>query len=115
MKKLSEKQSEFSQKVAIFLIWIYSHPDWSVTLGEAWRPPEMQEIYLKQGKTKVRHSKHQDRLAIDLNLFIKGKYITDPEKYHPLGEFWELLGGIWGGRFEGFKDANHFEYKEVAT
>lgn len=83
----------------------------------------MQEIYLKQGKSKVKHSKHQDRLAIDLNLFIKGRYITDPERYRPLGEFWECLGGRWGGRFGlqkndydtkiGF-DANHFEHKGVS-
>lgn len=118
--KLSEKQQKFSQNVGMFLLWIYSHSNWTVTLGEVWRHPEMQEIYLKEGKTKVLYSKHQDRLAIDLNLFINGKYTTDKEKYRPMGEFWEhCLGGKWGGRF-GIKkkdydrkigwDSGHFEY-----
>ncbi len=117
--KLSEKQQVFARKVGFLLGWIYLHDNWGVTLGEVWRPQEMQKIYYREGKTKTLSSKHTQRLAIDLNLFISGKYIIEPEKYRPLGEFWELLGGIWGGRFGvkpndydikmGF-DANHFEY-----
>jgi len=97
--KLSEKQQIFARNVGLLLNWIYSHDNWGVTVGEVWRPQEMQEIYYQQGKTKTLSSKHTQRLAIDLNLFIAGKYVTDPEKYRPLGEFWESLGGRWGGRF----------------
>jgi len=58
-------------------------------------------IYIiKRGKTKTLYSKHTKKLAIDLNLFKDGRYITNKEKYRPLGEFWEkCLDGRWGGRF----------------
>lgn len=53
-------------------------------------------------------SLHNIRLAQDLNLFVKGKYVTSGS--HPawevLGVFWEDLDPLcrWGGRF---RDANH--------
>lgn len=62
-------------------------------------------------------SKHGRRLAIDINLFRDGVYLKNGEDYRELGEYWESLGMIWGGRFgddpatpkiEGW-DANHFE------
>lgn len=106
-KKLSEKQAEFSHKLGVFLVWIYSHPGWGVTLGEANRPIEMQRIYIEQGKSWTFGSKHLKRLAIDLNLFIDGKYTKRFKDYQPLGRMWEMLGGRWGG---SFGDAGHFEY-----
>ena len=54
-------------------------------------------------------SKHHDRLAVDLNLFKDGKYLTDTEDYRCLGEYWQRLGGIWGGEFVR-ADGNHFEW-----
>ena len=53
-----------------------------------------------------RSSKHHRKLAIDLNLFHRGKYVTDGTVHQGLGEWWESQGGIWGGRFE---DGNHYE------
>lgn len=118
--KLSEKQMAFSHKVGIFLLWIFVHPGWTVTIGEVWRPQRLQRIYYKEGKAKTLYSKHTKKLAIDLNLFKNGRYITNKEKYRPLGEFWEkCLGGRWGGRFDVKKedydkkvgwDPFHFEY-----
>jgi len=60
----------------------------------------------------MENSLHYKRLAIDLNLFIAGSYRTDTASHRPLGEFWESLGGSWGGRFD---DANHYslEHKGV--
>lgn len=117
--KLSEKQRRFSKKVALLLVWVGTHPGWSVTLGEVWRPLRLQRIYFREGKTKTLSSKHVQKLAVDLNFFINGNYITDKKKYRPLGEFWEYLGGRWGGRFGVKKkdydkkvgwDPFHFEY-----
>ena len=45
------------------------------------------------------------RLALDLNLFLDGAFLTTTEGHRPLGEFWESIGGSWGGRFN---DANHY-------
>lgn len=119
--RLSERQILFVKQLVLFLHWATLH-GMDVTLGEAWRPPEMVEIYRKQGKTEAKYSKHPDRLAIDLNLFINGKYTPKGEDYRPLGEFWESIGGRWGGRFGVPKkdwdkkigwDGNHFEYKTM--
>jgi hypothetical protein len=62
-----------------------------------------------EDKVHMENSLHYSRLAVDLNLFIKGKYIEDGqhEAWANLGHFWEGLDPqcTWGGRF---KDANHF-------
>jgi len=52
---------------------------------------------------------HYKRLAIDLNLFYSGRYLTSTKAHQQLGEFWELLGGSWGGRWQ---DGNHYSYGE---
>lgn len=81
-------------------------------VGEVKRPPEMQELYLKLGKTKVVHSKHEDCLAVDISLFIDGVYQTESEAYAPLGTFWKNLDphNVWGGDWKSFHDGNHFQY-----
>lgn len=117
--KLSQKQIIFAHNVTLFLMWIY-HQGWEVTFGEVARPKITQLIYIWAKRSKTIISKHLNRLAIDLNLFIDGVYVEDPELYRPLGEYWESLGGRWGGRF-GVKpknydkevgwDARHFEFK----
>ncbi len=56
----------------------------------------------------VKGSLHYTRLAIDVNLFRKGKHLTQTEDHGLLGEYWESLGGQWGGRWQ---DGNHYEYR----
>lgn len=104
---LSDEQWQFLQMVSRLVMMVGYQPGWKLTGGELWRPPEMVEIYAKDGRGS-KDSKHPDRLAIDLNLFIDGVYQTNTEAYKPLGEFWESIGGTWGGRFKR-KDGNHFE------
>ncbi|MBB9356801.1 M15 family metallopeptidase, partial [Escherichia coli] len=60
----------------------------------------------KTGKG-IRNSLHTLRLAVDFNLFINGEYQADTDAYRPLGEYWESIGGTWGGRFSR-ADGNHF-------
>ena len=50
-------------------------------------------------------SLHKSKLAIDLNLFRDGVYLKETENHKELGEYWESLGGSWGGRFN---DGNHY-------
>lgn len=56
-------------------------------------------------------SLHYSALAIDLNLFINGRYVEDgaDPAWANLGQFWEGLDPQcrWGGRFKS-KDSNHF-------
>ena len=100
---LRQKQTKFAQMVAKLLVQaeIFGY---EVTLGEAWRSPETCEMYAAQGKG-ISNSLHQYRLAIDINLFKGGVYLTQTEDYKRLGEWWESIGGSWGGRFN---DGNHF-------
>lgn len=115
---LSERQRQFTARVAELVRFAFSN-GLELTFGEAYRTEEQQRLHLQSGKTRTMASPHRDRLAVDLNLFIGGKYVTDGEAYRPLGEKWEALGGKWGGRF-GLRpheygtrigwDANHFEF-----
>ena len=104
-----QKQSRFIQMVARLIDWAFAN-GYELTIGEAFRTDEQQEIYVKKGTSKVKRSKHQDKLAIDLNLFIDGKYQEGTKAYTPLGDYWKDMGGIWGGDW-GW-DGNHFEYGE---
>ena len=70
-----------------------------VTLGDAYRDPRC--------PYGSKSSRHRSRLAIDLNLFRDGEYLTETEDHKDLGLWWEAAGGIWGGRFD---DGNHYEW-----
>lgn len=112
MSALSAAQQEFAHDVAL-LILEAGKMGLGVTFGEAWRPPELQQVYIQTGRSWTANSRHLDRLAVDLNLFVDGEYARDEELYVPLGEFWEALRpGLnkWGvGDGAPRKDANHFE------
>jgi hypothetical protein len=54
---------------------------------------------------------HYKRLAVDFNLFKNGAFLTETEDHRTLGEFWESIGGTWGGRFKS-PDGNHYSYGE---
>jgi peptidoglycan L-alanyl-D-glutamate endopeptidase CwlK len=76
-----------------------------------WRSQQDQDRYYAEGKTKVKRSKHQDWLAIDLAVVNddgKIQWAADG-RYQKLGEYWESLGGIWGGRWQSLRDIYHFE------
>lgn len=101
---LRKKQSRFAVMVAR-LILKAEELGYEVTLGDAYRDPRVfGEVgeYRGYGQPK---SCHKLRLAIDLNLFIDGSYRADSKAHEKLGEWWELQGGSWGGRFG---DANHY-------
>jgi hypothetical protein len=125
---MKEKQFKFCQMLGEFLVWLYQQ-GYQCQIGDAWRSTDKlklpdsntqmsyQELLLYNGKTKVKYGKHNDRLAVDLIISKDGNILTD-EKYRPIGEKWESMGGIWGGRFGVKKeeysnkigwDANHFE------
>ena len=103
---LSEKQQLFTQLIAQLIEWAGNH-GYRLTFGEAYRTPEQAKLNAKSG-AGIANSLHTQRLAVDFNLFINGQYQTSTEAYTPLGEYWESLGGVWGGRFKTRPDGNHF-------
>lgn len=105
---LREKQSVFAQLVAGLIITAKGM-GYAVTFGEAYRSSEEAARLAKAGKG-IKASLHTQRLAIDLNLFRDGKYLTSSDAHRPLGELWESLSTpdyqcCWGGRFG---DGNHY-------
>ena len=90
---LRQKQSKFVRMAALLIQFAYER-GYDLTFGDAWA---------STGHKKK--SNHYIRLAIDLNLFQNGKYLKETEDHRELGEFWESIGGSWGG---WFGDGNHY-------
>ena len=97
---LGSQQREFANAIGKLLVFIYSKEGYGVTFGDAWA---------KTGHSKT--SFHYKRLAIDLNLFLDGVWLQKTEDHTIFGEYWESLGGTWGGRFKR-KDGNHYSWGE---
>jgi len=106
MKKesLGEKQRRFTRMIADLIKFAYDN-GYELTFGDAYRDPRVfGEVGEPKGYGRSR-SNHKIRLAVDFNLFKDGKYLTSTEDHRPLGEYWESIGGSWGGRFN---DGNHY-------
>lgn len=102
---LRQKQSYFAIMLAVLIRYIYSC-GYEVTIE-----PDI------DGKGHKNNSFHYKKLAKDLNLFKNGKYLDKTEDHKQFGEFWEKIGGTWGGRFKGRRgkpkpDGNHYSYGE---
>lgn len=106
---LSEKQQLFAVKIAQLILWA-DERGLRLTFGEAYRTQEQAAINAKKG-SGISNSLHTQRLAVDLNLFVNGQYKTRTEDYRVLGEYWESIGGSWGGRFKSNPDGNHFSFE----
>lgn len=101
---LGQKQRHFTRLVGLLIEYAYQN-GFELTFGDAYRDPRLHgEMGVKKSYSSAK-SVHKLRLAVDFNLFKDGKYLTATEDYTKLGEYWESLGGCWGGRFQ---DGNHF-------
>ncbi len=101
---LGQKQRLFTRMVADLILFAYEN-GYELTVGDSYRDPR---VFGKVGIRKSyssANSLHKSRLAIDLNLFKDGQFLTRTEDHAPLGEYWESIGGTWGGRFN---DGNHY-------
>lgn len=101
---LGQKQRKFTRMIADLIVFAYSR-GYELTFGDAFRDPRLHgELGTKKGYGHPK-SAHKHRLAVDLNLFKDGQYLAGTEDHRELGEYWESMGGAWGGRFE---DGNHY-------
>jgi len=100
MKKLSlrAKQSKFLWMLAELIDFIALN-GYEATLGVGYVPP--------YSKVRKIWSLHCKRLAVDINLFHAGEYLTTTKAHRKFGIYWESLGGSWGGRFKR-RDGNHY-------
>ncbi len=104
---MSRLQEEFAQQVAN-LIKKAGELGYGVTFGEAYRTPEQSKLNAASG-SGIANSLHCERLAIDINLFKDGIYITDGTGHRDLGAWWKTLGPMYrfGGDFKR-ADWNHY-------
>jgi len=104
---MSALQEEFTRASARLILHAFDI-GYGVTYGETYRTPEQAALNAQRG-TGVTNSLHTDRLAIDLNLFKDGVYITDDTGHRQLGAWWKALGPRyrWGGDLAK-KDYNHY-------
>ncbi|MCF1458356.1 MAG: M15 family metallopeptidase [Shewanella sp.] len=104
IESLREKQTRFTKMLAQ-LINHATLLGFDVTLGDAYRDPRAFGEFGEDSVYGSTYSAHKLRLAIDLNLFYHNKYLTRTEHHKALGDYWESIGGYWGGR-NG--DGNHY-------
>lgn len=80
---------------------------YGVRLGEVFRSPEQQQIYIKTGRSKTMNSMHLKKCAADLH-FTKDGELCYPEV---LGKYWESLDVLnkAGMFWSKFKDQPHFQ------
>lgn len=105
---MSQLQERFAQDAAR-LIQKAAELGYGVTLGDAYRTPGQAQANAATG-AGIANSLHCERLAIDLNLFKDGVYITTSQGHQELGAWWKTLGPDhrWGGDFHTRPDPNHY-------
>ena len=104
--RLGEHQEAFSRDLVKLLSRAHEL-GYGVRIGEVFRTPEQQEIYIKRGRSKTRNSMHLKKCAADLH-FTRGGQLCYPAV---LGRFWESLDPLnQAGMFwKNFKDDPHFQ------
>jgi len=108
-RTLGQKQRRFAWCVSM-LIQHAMREGYEVTFGEAYRTPEQAKRNAEAG-TGIANSVHTLRLAVDLNLFKDGVFLTASEDHKPLGDYWKTLDpdARWGGDFKR-PDGNHYSF-----
>lgn len=101
---LGDKQRQFTRMIGLLIDWAYQN-GYELTFGDAYRDPRLHGSVGEKKGYGASSSNHKVRLAVDFNLFLDGRFLAATEDHKPLGEYWESLGGSWGGRFN---DGNHY-------
>jgi len=104
--KLGEHQEAFAAHLAALLCEAHKR-GYGVRIGEVERPIEMQQLYIKTGRSKTMNSMHLKKCAADLH-FTKDGVLCYPEE---LGIYWESLDPLnsAGMFWKTFKDCPHME------
>lgn len=103
---LGQRQRLFMRLLPRLIDFAYEQ-GFELSIGDGFRDPRVHgAVGVKMGYGHP-NSNHKNRLAIDLNLFKAGAFLTASEDHKLLGEYWESLHPLcrWGGRF---KDGNHY-------
>lgn len=110
---IREKQTRFAKLVPRLIDKAFAL-GYEVTIGDAFRDPRVHgEMGVKKGYGHYK-SCHKLKLAIDLNLYKDGVYLSKTSDHKKLGEWWESQDPLcrWGGRFE---DGNHYSLEHEGS
>jgi len=121
---LGEKQEIFSENVGKLIMFAYEN-GYGIRLGEVYRTKDQQTLYfegytLKKIGSSVKLAKitpksntmngyHLKKLAIDINLFKNGEWLTGKEDFKLLAEFWSELNPNNVSGYEWGWDFGHFQ------
>lgn len=121
---LREKQTDFWLMVAKLIIKA-TELGTPIFILEWTRSEATQRANVAKGASKTMKSYHLVGLAVDIvfvaDMMDDGKLNFKADAYKELGEYWETLGGVWGGRWgddpntsriEGW-DSGHFQYNTL--
>jgi hypothetical protein len=105
---LRHKQTEFAFLIAEHILWLREQ-GYEVTLGDAYRDRRSHGEWGTRIAYGNPFSNHKRRLALDINLFRDGKFLSRTKDHEFSGTHWESLhlNNRWGGRYN---DGNHYEY-----
>ena len=106
--RLSDAQKEFSFHIGCLLVHIGKTPNHACTVGDFFRDPRVHGHLGQKKSYSSANSRHKEKLAADINLFINDQYQTTTEAHKPFGEYWESLhpDNVWGGAWD---DGNHYQ------
>ncbi|MDP3333232.1 MAG: M15 family metallopeptidase [Methylococcaceae bacterium] len=107
---LLDDQDRFAGMVAGLIVEIRKS-GYKVSLGDCYRDARLHGDFGEKKGYGAAKSFHKKRLAIDINLFKDGRFLSKTEEHKRFGEYWESLGGTWGGRFN-VPDGNHYSFGE---
>ena len=104
--RLGEKQELFARLMAEHIVWLYDE-GYCVRMGDV-----LAHDRHRSG------SNHYLKLAVDINLFLDGKYLTSTLDHAISGKKWEQRHDLcrWGGNWDkdetagepGEDDGNHY-------
>jgi len=109
--KVQDKQQLFTVEIANLILYAKSK-GYGLTVGDAYRAPEVHGEYGIKKSYSAAFSVHKKRLAMDFNLFVNGEWIAngDHQAWKDLGAYWKTVHpeARWGG---DWNDANHFSFQ----
>ena len=110
---LGEKQELF-MRLLPRLIDKAHEMGYEVRGGDMFRDPRQHGAFGQKGGYGAARSCHKLKLAIDLNIFQGGVWLSKTEDHAALGEWWEQQHELcrWGGRFN---DGNHYSLEHDGT
>ncbi len=104
---LDKLEKNFSVKVALFLSEVNKEKK-IIFITETWRSEDRQKELVINGLSQVKHSNHQDGLAVDIAFIGDALYPTDDKIWRSVADIAKKHGIDWG--YDLWKwDKPHFQ------